>query len=196
MMAPLRSLFSGALWRLARRLHRADFEYLLPALGALPIAAGHLLARCRGHVNGFTGRDWRSMALGFRHIQKQSALGYRALSPAANEAQVRQWRHQRFLAEARDEYEARLIARGRVDELACEVTPHSGLALLRNRTRGLVLLTPHFESFFVGVAFLARAGVKVNLMSSAVTHDPRVAPEIQRHFTAKYRGLERFLNGG
>jgi lauroyl/myristoyl acyltransferase len=89
-----------------------------------------------------------------------------------------------------------LIARQRVGELECEVVPAPGLDALRDRTRGLVLMTPHFESFFLGVAFLARSGVKVNLMSSAVTHDPRVVPEVQRHFTAKYRGLEHFLNGG
>ena len=187
---------SGVLLRLARRLHRADFQYLLPALAALPIVVGHALSACRGHFNAITGRDWRSMALGFRHVGKQSALGYRALCPEATTAQVRRWCRQRFVVEARDEYEARLIARQRVNELQCEVDPSGALEQLRDRTRGLVLLTPHFESFFIGVAFLARSGAKVNLMTSAVTHDPRVDPEVQRHFTAKYRGLERFLNGG
>jgi hypothetical protein len=187
---------SGLLLRLDRRLHRADFQYLLPALAALPISIGHALCAFRGHINGVTGRDWRSMALGLRHVAKHSAIGFRTLSPLATPTQVRRWRHQRFVVEARDEYEARLIARQRVGELACEVDPAGGLEQLRNRTRGLVLLTPHFESFFLGVAFLARSGVKVNLMSSAVTHDPRVDPEVQRHFTAKYRGLERYLNGG
>jgi lauroyl/myristoyl acyltransferase len=187
---------SGVLLRLARRLHRADFQYLLPALAALPIPLGHALSASRGHFNALTGRDWRSMALGFRHVGKQSALGYRVLSAEATPAQVRQWRHRRFVVEARDEFEARLIARRRVDELSCEVIPPAGLDALRNRSRGLVLMTPHFESFFLGVAFLARSGAKINLMTSAVTHDPRVDPEVQRHFTAKYRGLERYLNGG
>lgn len=182
--------------RVARRLHRADFQYLLPALAALPISVGHALSACRGHFNAITGRDWRSMALGFRHVGKQSALGYQVLSPEATPTQVRHWRHQRFVVEARDEYEAWLIARQRVDKLDCEVVAPAGLDPLRDRSRGLVLMTPHFESFFLGVAFLARSGVKVNLMSSAITHDPRVAPEVQRHFTAKYRGLEHFLNGG
>jgi 2-polyprenyl-3-methyl-5-hydroxy-6-metoxy-1,4-benzoquinol methylase len=186
----------GLLWRAARRIHRADFKYLLPALASLPIGVGHALAACRGWLNAVTARDWRSMALGFRHVVKQSDLGYRVLQPDATPAQVRRWRDRRFVVEARDEYEARLIAQQRVDELSCEVVPAGALEQLRNRTRGLVLLTPHFESFFIGVAFLARSGVKINLMTSAVTHDPRVDPEIQNHFTAKYRGLERFLNGG
>jgi len=187
---------SEALVRVARRLHRADFKHLLPAMAGLPIPLGHALSACRGHFNAVTGRDWRSMALGFRHVGKQSALGYQVLSPEASPAQVQRWRHQRFVVEARDEYEAWLIARQRVNELSCEVVPAGGLQALRNRNRGLVLLTPHFESFFIGVAFLARSGVKINLMTSAVTHDPRVAPEVQRHFEAKYRGLERYLHGG
>jgi lauroyl/myristoyl acyltransferase/2-polyprenyl-3-methyl-5-hydroxy-6-metoxy-1,4-benzoquinol methylase len=186
----------GVFWRAARRMHRADFKYLLPALASLPIAVGHALAACRGWLNAVSGRDWRSMALGSRHVAKQSTLGYRALRPEATPAQVRRWRDRRFMVEARDEYEARLIAQQRVDELSCEAIPAAALEQLRNRKRGLVLLTPHFESFFLGVAFLARSGAKINLMTSAVTHDARVDAEIQDHFTAKYRGLERFLNGG
>jgi 2-polyprenyl-3-methyl-5-hydroxy-6-metoxy-1,4-benzoquinol methylase len=184
------------LWRVARWIHRADFKYLLPALAALPIGVGHALAACRGWINAVSGRDWRSMALGFRHVATQSELGYRALRPHATPAQLRRWCDRRFVVEARDEYEARLTAQQRVSELSCDIVPAAALEQLRNRQRGLVLLTPHFESFFLGVAFLARSGAKINLMTSAVTHDTRVDPEIQEHFTAKYRGLERFLNGG
>jgi SAM-dependent methyltransferase len=183
-------------WAAARLAHRADFAWLLPALAALPIGAGQRLARWRGEFNGRTGRDWRSMGLGFRHIWSHSLQAYGLLG-LGGDAEHRRWRRERFIAEARDEYEARLVAAGRVDELECEVLPSpEALAMLRGRQRGLVLLTPHFESFFLGVAFLARSGAKVNLMSSAVTHDPRVDAAVQRHFTAKYRGLERYLNGG
>lgn len=187
---------SESLLRFARRLHRADFKYLLPALARLPIPAGHALSDFRGHLNAIAGRDWRSMALGFRHIRSRSLLGFRVLAADATDAQVRHWCHRRFVVESRDEYEAWLIARERVDELACEIVPSAGLDQLRNRSRGLVLMTPHFESFFLGVAFLARSGEKVNLMSSAITQHPQVAPEVQRHFRMKYRGLERYLNGG
>jgi lauroyl/myristoyl acyltransferase/SAM-dependent methyltransferase len=183
-------------WRLVRLLHHADFEFFLPAIGRLPIALGHRLALWRGLVNAWTGRDWRSVALGFRHVRAQTALGYRALGGEASEAQIATWCRQRFVAEARDEYEAQLIAAGRVPDLACEVLPPGTLEDLRKLERGLILLTPHFESFTLGAAFIARSGVKVNGMSSTVTHDPRVDPAVQRHFTAKYRGLEQFFNGG
>jgi lauroyl/myristoyl acyltransferase len=192
----LRAFPSRVIRPLARILHRADFAWVLPALARLPIGLGHRLAALRGRLNAVAGRDWRSMGLGFRHIRAQSALGYRSLPLQPSAQQVRTWVRERFVAEARDEYEARLVAAGRVDELRCEMVPGEALSRLMNRERGLVLLTPHFESFFLGVAFLARSGVKLNLMTSAVTHDPRVDAAVQSHFTAKYRGLERFLNGG
>jgi SAM-dependent methyltransferase len=196
MSAAPRSLWSRLLWRAVRLVHRFDFAVVLPALGRLPIGLGHRLAAWRGALNAMTGRDWRSVALGFRHIRAQSALGYRQLPLAASDAQVRRWVRERFIAESRDEYEARLIADRRVPELVCDVLPAGSLGQLVNRDRGLLLLTPHFESFVLGLTFLARSGAKVSVMSSAVTHDPRVDPAVQRHFTAKYRGLENFLNGG
>ncbi|MBK9237097.1 MAG: methyltransferase domain-containing protein [Rhodoferax sp.] len=83
-----------------------------------------------------------------------------------------------------------------MNKLNCAFEP-SGAALVgHQRNRGLVLLTPHFDSFFLGVAFLARNGAKVNLMSSAVTQQPGVDAAVTRHFSSKYRGLENYLNGG
>ncbi|MBI2769645.1 MAG: methyltransferase domain-containing protein [Burkholderiales bacterium] len=185
-------------WAVLRRLHRADFRWLLPAMARLPLPLGLRLAHLRGRFNALVGRDWRSMALGFRHIRAQSAAAYRLLPSSPPESAVQAWSSGRFVTEARDEYEARLVAAGRVGELECEIVPADAWARLASRGdgRGLVLLTPHFESFFLGVAFLARQGIKVNLMSSSVTHDSRVDPAVQAHFTAKYRGLEPYLNGG
>ncbi len=196
MSAAPQSRWSRLLWSAVRLAHRFDFAIVLPALARLPIGLGHRLAAWRGALNAMTGRDWRSVALGFRHIRAQTALGYRQLPLHPTDAQVRRWLRERFVVEARDEYEARLVAGGRVPELACDVRPAGALGQLVNRDRGLVLLTPHFESFVLGLTFLARSGAKVSVMSSAVTHDPRVDPAVQRHFTLKYRGLENFLNGG
>jgi SAM-dependent methyltransferase/predicted LPLAT superfamily acyltransferase len=187
------------LWRLLKVLHHVDFAWLLPFMARLPLAWAFRLGHLRGRLNARTGRDWRSMALGMRHIRRQSVAGFRLLPLAADEAQLKAWRDERFLVEARDELEAQLVAAGRVHELVCRSVNADGGSFVEvpvGRSRGLLLLTPHFDSFFVGVAFAARAGAKVNLMSSAVTHDPRVDSAVQAHFSAKYRGLEPWLNGG
>ena len=186
-------------WRLLIVLHHLDFAWLLPCMARLPLGWAFWLGHLRGLFNARTGRDWRSMALGMRHIRRQSVAGYRLLPVTVDEAQLRAWSDERFVVEARDELEARLVAAGRVHELACRSVNANGgsfVEVAAGRSRGLLLLTPHFESFFVGVAFAARAGAKVNLMSSAVTHDPRVDTAVQAHFSAKYRGLEPWLNGG
>lgn len=184
------------LWWCVARLHHLDFAWVLPALARLPLPLGYALAGWRGRLNARTGRDWRSVALGFRHIRKQSMAGYRQLPVPSDKTRLKAWRDARFVSEARDEFEAQLLAKGRVPRLQCAFSPPSAEHLCRSRDRGLVLLTPHFESFCLGIAFLARSGGVVNSMSSAVTKDPRVDPAVQRHFDAKYRGLEACLNGG
>jgi lauroyl/myristoyl acyltransferase/SAM-dependent methyltransferase len=192
-------LWRKGLWRAAVAAHHLDFAWLLPAMARLPLQWGYRLASLRGRLNARTGRDWRSMALGMRHIQRQSLAGYRLLSVPATEDQRLAWNRQRFVVEARDEFEAALVAAGRTDELTCRFIASNGHSFATpppQHKRGLLLLTPHFDSFFVGVAFAARGGAKVNLMSSAVTQDPRVIQSVQRHFSAKYRGLEPSLNGG
>lgn len=183
-------------WKAARWLHHLDFAHLLPLMARLPLPLGYTLARWRGALNGATGRDWRSMALGFRHIWKQSRTAYQELAPEATEQQLDHWRSQRFVSEAMDEFEARLLAAGRGLELSCEFDPPDALDLCRNRGRGLIMLTAHFESFFLGTSLLARSGESVNIMTSAVTQDPRVDKAVREHFTAKYQDMEQYLNGG
>ena len=190
--APTRKL----IWRCVSWLHHLDFAWLLPFLARLPLAWGFSLAKLRGHLNAATGRDWRSVALGFRHIRQQSLAGFRHLPVTADESQLMAWRDARFVAEARDEYEAQLLAADRVRELHCVFTPPGASIVCAGRSRGLVLLTPHYESFCLGIAFLGRTGGVVNSMSSSVTQDPRVDPAVRRHFDDKYRGLETYLNGG
>lgn len=197
MTAAVLRFWRDVFWRLLRLVHRADYAWWLPAIARLPLPLAYALARLRGRFNAATGRDWRSVALQTRHIRRQSLAGY-ALLPGAPPARTQeQWCRQRFATEARDELEARLVAARRLHELQCRFVPADAPQLCAKRERGLVLLTPHFDSFYLGIAFLARAsGGRVNSMSSAVTQDPRVDPAVSRHFDHKYRGLERYLNGG
>lgn len=184
------------LWKLAKWLHHLDFAHGLALMVRLPVPLAYMLARWRGAINGLTGRDWRSMGLGFRHIYRQSRSAYQAMVPNATEKQLNTWRKQRFVAEAMDEFEARWLAAGRVHELTCEFEPPHALDYLRDRENGLLLLTPHFESFFIGACFLGRSGEKINIMTSAVTHDPRVDDAVKKHFESKYKGFEKYTNRG
>lgn len=192
----MNSQLKKMVWALLCRWHRLDFLVVLPVLGKLPLWLAFPLARCRGYINAWLGKDWRSMAIGFRHIHHQTWLSYKQIMPNAPDWQIKNLRTQRYIAEAQDEYDARLLDQHRLNELRCTITPLNWDKNYATSDRGLLMLTPHYESFVMGIAFLARAGHKVNAMSSAVTHDPRVDAAIQTHFDKKYRGLEYYLNGG
>ncbi|OYU46523.1 MAG: hypothetical protein CFE44_01700 [Burkholderiales bacterium PBB4] len=139
-------------------------------------------------------RDWRSVALGTRHIQRQTLTAYEGM-PGKKVAHE-QWLQRRFATEAREEFEAWLVIRNRLVELT-SVIDHKSTLIDHSRTgRGLVLLTLHFDSFFLGASFLAKEGGSYNFMASSITHDPRVDVAVQNHFETKYRSLEAHLNGG
>jgi len=177
-------------------LHHADYAWLLPLMARLPLRAGYLLSSLRGIINGRLGRDWRSMALGTRHIARQATAGYRILRPEADEKEIQQLVRERFQIESREEFEGCLIASGRVKELHWEVVPDTFLGKCLQQEQGLLLLTPHFDSFMLGIAFLGLEGLTINVMTSAVTNNHLVSPAVQQHFFNKYRGMERMMNGG
>lgn len=183
-------------WAIARRLHSFDFKVVLPTVARLPLPLAYALSAIRGRGNAFWGRDWRSMAIGYRHIRRQSLEGYKCLPLSASSEQYRQWSKTRFAVEAREEFEARLVAAKRVPELTCQFSPANAETVCKTRQRGLLLLTLHLDSFFLGAAFLARSGATINFMSSSITHDPRVDTAVQSHFESKYRGMESYLNAG
>lgn len=187
---------SRGIARWLRRWHAFDFGVLLPWLGRLPPHLGEPLARWRGRWLAATRADWRSVALGHRHVAARTLQAFRELAPAAGERQLQAWLQQRYEAEARDEFEARWVAEGHTQALGCRVAPAGATRALVARPRGLVLLTAHYHSFILGIVFLARSGARVNAIKSTVTHDPRVEPAVSKHFEAKYAGLERHLNGG
>ena len=184
------------LWKTVRILHSLDYAVLLPLAARLPLFLGYALSALRGRQNGIVGRDWRSVGLETRHVARQSALGFRMLFPDASAAELRALVRERFETESREEFEGRLIAAGRVGQLKCRIDPDELGRISLRRERGLLLLTPHFDSFMLGIAFLGLSGVKINVMTSSVTNDPRVDQAVSKHFFKKYRGMERVMNGG
>ncbi len=184
------------LWPAVRVLHAFDYAIWLPLVGRLPLFAGYALSALRGYLNGLVGRDWRSVGLETRHVARQSAQGYRILLPTTSASELRALVRERFATESREEYEGRLIVAGRVEHLRCHRDPRTLEWLHQRQGRGLMLLTPHFDSFMLGIAFLGLTGMKINVMTSAITNDPKVDPAVSRHFFRKYRAMERLMNGG
>lgn len=188
-------------WRFLWRTQGIDYLWLLPAMSRLPIKFGFLLAGARDALNARLRRDWRSMSLGYPHIAIQSYQAYKLLDPSASPTTLASRVSGRFVTESRCDFEAYLLDDNRVDTLKFTLGPeHIDDELLGRADAGLLLMPPHFDSFFLGIAFLgkhlARTGQPIHVMSSAVFEDPRVHPAIPIHLRNKYRGLEHYLNGG
>jgi lauroyl/myristoyl acyltransferase len=118
------------------------------------------------------------------------------LFPQATEQALYRLAQERFRAESLEEFEGRLIAASRVPELVGEIEPAAFAETCKQRDRGLLLLAPHFDSFWLGTVFLGLAGIKVHAMTSRVIHHVSVIPAVQRHFVDKYRAMETYMNGG
>lgn len=178
---------------LMERYHAVDFALLLPLLARLPLPLAYLLAAFRGWLHAKLGIDWRAIAFGV-DLQRLTAASFRQMLPGSSEEEIASLVRKRYMAQAREEFEAHLVMADRTDGLRCSFFP--GAEARREGERGLVLLTPHFGSFFLGYAFLCRLGLRCNGMSSSVTNDPQVIPEVQRYYFRKYRALEPKMNGG
>jgi len=187
---------AGRFGAVIKFLHHVDYAWGLPLAARLPLRIAYTLSAVRECINARLGRDWRSMALGTRHVARQAAAGYRMLRPGADEAELQELVRERFRMESREEFEGWMIVADRVSELHRTIGPEAFVGACLHRKRGLLLLTPHFDSFMLGIAFLGQAGVTINVMTSAVTNDPLVSPAVQQHFFRKYRGMERMMNGG
>lgn len=209
LVLPLQRAVRSTLWRVSQRVHAWEYSVLLPGLARLPLGWGYAGAAARGWINAALRKDWRSMALRTRHIARMSEqavcelIDRRVVSGQRVGGVPRElsqpWIAQRFRTEARDEFEAWLMDQERWGALQCRFEPPDAPERLRQalEDRGLVLLTPHFDSFYLGIAFLAQAsGCTVHAMASAVPSDPRVDAAVTRHFERKYRGLEKALRGG
>jgi lauroyl/myristoyl acyltransferase len=170
-----------------------EYGWLVPAMARLPDALAYPLARWRGALNARHDRDWVSLSLRHRHVAAMAEQGLAQILPAqaVGAAVV-----ERFETVAREEMEARALELHGLGHFQMDVADALARLATRPAGRGLVLVTPHLETFVLGIAALASTGARVHPVMSSVSEDPRVHPAIRAHFRLKYRGLERHLNGG
>ena len=184
--------------RLAWLAQGFDYGVLLPASARLPLAFGRRLASGRGRFNAAFDRDWRSLTLRRPYVRR---LTYEAMKTLRPDASERDWNEStvgRFVHSSIEEWEGAM----------CDVRPMNGLSqrsrvigiepLLQAQRagRGLMLLSLHYGSFPSGVILLGLLGLRVHGLCGAIVEDPRVHPATRSFFAAKYRGLERYMNGG
>ena len=182
---------------LARGVARLDYGWALPLLARLP----HWLARplwiLRGCVNYAMDWDWRTLSLGHGYVREATEHAMAQLRvQAGSHASPQRLTLRRFVCMSREEVQAARLSRLDRATIDARITGLEHLLKARDRQQGVVLMTAHFDSLYVGLAALAQAGLRVNLMSTKLTDDAMVPPAISRHFATKAAALNRLLAPG
>ncbi|MDD2743484.1 MAG: lysophospholipid acyltransferase family protein [Rhodocyclaceae bacterium] len=183
-------------WALQQLFLALVFYWILPLAVRLPIPQGERLALFLGRLCAWRDLDWRTVALRLQYVEARTSEAYRQICGKLSQKRLSALVSERFETACREEWEGHLFFQGQPDLLHCEFI---GLEAVRSHLltgQGIVLLTAHFDAVPMGIVQLGLAGVKLNLMTSNVVEDSRVAPVVQRYFQKKYEGIERYLNGG
>lgn len=173
-----------------------DHGWLMPLMARLPLRWAYVLARWRGSLNARYARDWTELALGFAYIGERCAKAYREMFPSASEAEIASLVRQRYQTVSTEEMEGCLAIQGRLGEITMELAPIREALARRKPGRGLVVVMSHLDNLFFGLVGIARCGVPVYLMTSAVVQDARVHPRLRRFFHDKYTAYDRVMAGG
>jgi lauroyl/myristoyl acyltransferase len=178
---------------LAWRWQAVDYGWVLPLMARLPVAMGRWLSACRGRLNARLGRDWAELSLGIHYIGERTAQAAAQLWPALTPRDVVQ---DRYIQSAHEEWHGMLIQQGRLLDLHLDLSALQNMLKQRDKQRGLVVLTAHFDSFIVGMMGLGLCGETTSVTTSNVYKNPQVHPAVQAFFDRKYRAGEHHLGGG
>lgn len=179
---------------LCRGVAWLDYGLVLPALARLPRALAWPLLVVRGAVNFAFDWDWRTLALGHGYVRSATLEAMRQLVTLSGSRQSPLWLTlKRYVCASREEVDCWRLHRLDYGRVAHSIEGLEGLLQARARGQGVVLLTAHFDSLYVGLALLARAGARIHLMATRITSDPQVPPAITRHFDHKIDTLDSLL---
>ena len=183
-------------WVLLRWVLIMMFRVALPLAARLPLRQGMWAASVLGHMCYWLDMDWRTVALQDHFVGRRTRLAVAEIAPELSEIACEAVVRERFLNASREELEGHWFAIHRAAECVCEFEGFDPIREHLARKKGLVLLTMHFDAALMGVVQLGLAGCKMNLMTSDVVEDARVAPCAQRYFERKYDGIQSYLSGG
>ena len=183
--------------RISKVIAWLDYGWLLPWLARLPHWLARPLVALRGCINYVFDFDWRTLSLGHGYVRPATHNAMAQLVQlAGSRASPRLLTLRRYLCTSREEVDS-----WRLSRLDYQNLPHriQGLELLlasQARGQGVVLLTAHVDSLYIGLALLARAGLRIHLMATRITSDPRVPAAITEHYARKTAALNALLAPG
>ena len=169
-----------------------DYGIALPLIARLPPGTAKWFVRLRGIVNFVFDLEWRTLALRHGYVRGATVRTMRAISELT-QSQSSPWllTLRRFVRASWEEYDAQRLCRIDYKNVAWHDHGLDKILDTVQSGKGVVLLTGHFDSLYVGLMILARQGVRVNLMSSNIVDDPRVPAMISGHFGRKISAMAR-----
>ncbi|MCU7835189.1 MAG: lysophospholipid acyltransferase family protein [gamma proteobacterium symbiont of Taylorina sp.] len=194
----LKVLFFRFAKKISFYLQILDYRYLLPASTYLPLPIGIAFAYLRGIINFIFDLEWRSLSTGQKFVRKQTWHAITYLRQDSNILSKLFITMSRFVVNSREEWEACYFSSHSMQKILDNST-FKGLEAVLNAQqsgRGIVLLTPHFDSYCTGMVLMGMKSLHLNAMKTDAIFDPRVNPAIQKYFSNKFVSMEQFFNGG
>ncbi|MEN9843311.1 MAG: hypothetical protein RLZZ612_1140 [Pseudomonadota bacterium] len=179
-------------------LSHLDYGLFLRGLSLLPRAWAWPLIVLRGCLNFIVDADWRTLSLGLRYVRPATWQTMQMWNAKQTKPQF--WRPfvltlRRYIHASLEEYDATKLPHI-CDTSHFHVTGLEDLLKAQEQKIGVVLITAHFDSLYAGLIFLARQGLKINLVSTNLMFDARVPPSVARHFSNKMNQLGQALAPG
>lgn len=182
---------------LSRGVAWLDYGHIVPLLARLPRWLAWPFVVLRGCVNYAFDFDWRTLALGHGYVRRATLDAMSRLNALSDSGQsARFLALRRYVCASREEVDCWRLLQINYDRVSHQIEGLEPLLTAQSRGQGVVLLTAHFDSLYIGLALLARAGLHVNVMATRITSDPRVPPAISQHFAHKVQALNTLLAPG
>jgi len=177
---------------------KISYQWFLPFISFVPVNVAEVLFWIRGLFNGLLDLEWRSIALNSKFVKIGTFNALDKIAPQSSLMEKRLITYQRFISFAREELDAAMFAHHDLKYFfdRSHIIGFEQWERVLDSNKGLVVLTCHYDCFTMGVTLLGLTGRKVNLMTSSVVEDPRLSKEIQIFYNKKYRGMEKYFNGG
>lgn len=179
------------------KLQALDFGHVLPAMARLPLRLGALAATIRGLAAWILDYEWRYLSVRQRSIRRRTFASMRMIDPAATPFRLHLRTLGRFIANSREEWHAclfqgrwmpRIAERSRIEGL-------DRLLALQRQGRGMVLVSHHYGGFCMGMALMGMAGLRVNVVNTAMIEHEMIHPAVRAFFQRKYRAMEALMSG-
>ncbi len=176
---------------LCQLIARFDYGLVLPILAKLHPALAKWPLRLRGLINWAFDLEWRTITLRHGYIRAATLQAMRDIAKLNGAGSPRWWTLRRFVCASREECDALRLQSTDFDRMKWKAQGLNKVVEATRNGQGVVLLTGHFDSLYMGLMVLAKQGVVVNLMSSKIMEDERVPTQIRNLFASKIGAMDQ-----